>query len=1039
MTGAPPRVFSIPPGAPFLPTLARSLVEGRLVPNFPGDTGPLALADATIYLPTRRAARELRGAFVEQLGGRAAILPTIRPLGEVDEGEEILSDVEGTGFDIAPAVASMERVLLLAPLVQAWKRRLPSYVAERIGEQVVVPASAADAVWLARDLAALIDEVETEGVGWAGLTNLVPAELASWWQVTLDFLNIVTKHWPAHLEAARLLDPAAHRNLTLRAEAQRLARGGATGPVIAAGSTGSIPATADLLAVISRLQNGAVVLPGLDAGLDEESWKAIGRRDGSAASFGHPQVALKKLLARLGVARGEVGVLGEPAPALVARAALVNDALRPAETTDCWPLSQAARREAMDKGALAGVTLVEAANEREEAMAIAVALRLAIEEPGRRAALVTGDRDLARRVCAELQRFGIAADDSGGTPLATTPPAALLQSLVEAAFAPGDPLTLHALVGHPLLMLGLPRAEVRRGAETIELVALRGGTGRPDIAGLRSDFEARVTLYRESYRKPFWWLRIDEERLAEARRVLIALEAAVAPLLALRREAEVTVPEVARASVEALEAAVMSPEEGLAGFYGGDAGEALAGLLRELVSSPATLSFRPEEWPRVLAALAAGGMVKPAPRGDGRVAIWGVLEARLQSVDTMVLSGLNEGSWPRRAEADRFMSRLMKSGLELEPPERRVGQAAHDFLMAMGAERVVLTRSARSGDAPASRSRWLQRLLACVDGDAAAAMIGRGADLLSWARSLDRRPHVGYAPRPEPKPPVGMRPRAFSVTEIETLRRDPYAIYARHVLKLEPLEPLLRDPGAAERGNLFHDILHAYASAGIDPTAPDALERFTAIARAQFDAAALPTDVDAVWWPRFTRMAGAFIEWDRTRAPGITHRLAEVTAARTAIGLSEVTLRGRADRIDLRPGGMADILDFKTGSSPTRAQAHTLLAPQLALEAALLARGAFADLGRLTPSELAYVRLRANGLVEEESILEYKKEQRSAVEMADDAWQRLERLIAHYEKPEAGYLSRALPLRESDTSGSYDHLARVLEWSAGVDSGGDAE
>lgn len=1034
MREADPRVLNIPAGVKFLPALAEALLAGRLVPGFQPNDDPLALADVTIYLPTRRAARELRSVFVDQLGGRAAILPTIRALGEVDEDADIFADEGGETLDIPPSIARLERVLLLAPLVQAWKRRLPAHVASLMDEEIVVPASAADAIWLARDLADLIDEVETEGADWNALSGLVPAELAGWWQVTLEFLEIVRRHWPQFLAESGLSNPAAHRNRTLRAEAARLKTSPPAGPVVAAGSTGTIPATAELLSVIARLPQGAVVLPGLDTTIDEASWQAIGRIDVSPSSFGHPQTALKRLLERLGIERSEVIDIGEAPPELAARASLVSEALRPAETTDSWPETRASREAALSGGAFEGVTLVEAANEREEALAIAVALRLAVEEPGRSAALVTSDRALARRVSAELERFGIRADDSGGMPLAVTPPTMLAGFALQAILSPGDPLTLHSLLGHPLLRLGLPRALVRRAAETIELVALRGGTGRPDIAELAGEFDRRLAGFDASHRKPFWHARLDSERRAEARQLLAALREAIAPLVVLRDQTETGVAEVTRATVLVLEALARGEDGSVADYYEGEAGAQFAALLRELLATDSGLSFHSREWPQVLAAIVAGGAVKPQPGGDGRVFIWGALEARLQSVDTLVLGGLNEGSWPRRAESGRFMSRLMKAGLKLEPPERRIGQAAHDFQMAMGTDRVVLTRAARAGDAPAVASRWLQRLLAAAEGPETEATRRRGADLLAWARALDLLPDEKYVARPNPTPPVEARPRDFSVTEIETLRRDPYAVYAKRILDLHPLDLLLRDPGAAERGTLFHDIIHAFSTEVTDPGASDATVRLLEIARRHFDTLALPPDIDAVWWPRFVDMAPRLVEWERKRPQGIISRHSELAARRTEVGLTGATLRGRADRIDLRPSGMADILDFKTGASPSKGQAHTLLAPQLALEGVLLMKGAFEGLGELTPSELAYVRLRPNGQVEEESILSFNRQDRSAAELSDEAWTRLEKLLSHYASPASGYLSRALPFRAEEMDGDYDHLARTREWSAGVDS-----
>jgi ATP-dependent helicase/nuclease subunit B len=357
--------------------------------------------------------------------------------------------------------------------------------------------------------------------------------------------------------------------------------------------------------------------------------------------------------------------------------------------------------------------------------------------------------------------------------------------------------------------------------------------------------------------------------------------------------------------------------------------------------------------------------------------------------------------------------------------------------MASGTRDIVLTRAVRAGDAPAVASRWLQRLMTYVGEDRAAEMLARGETLAHWARQLDNLPRVNPIVRPRPTPKVVSRPNRFSVTEIETLRRDPYALYARRVLGLYPLDPVIRDPGAAERGSLFHDILHEFIRSGADPRGEDAEERLLATGRRVFDAAALPPDVDAVWWPRFAGLARSIVDWERdVRPPGISRRLTEADAEKTAIGTTGATLHGRADRIDLLAGGFADILDYKTGSYPSKGQAHTLLSPQLALEAALLARGAFKDAGTPVPRELAYVRLRSNGEVKEESILEHRKNRVTAEAMANDAWRRLQLLIAHYATESNGYISRALPFREGDTEGDYDHLARVLEWSAS--GGGEA-
>lgn len=1036
---AAPRVFSFPPGAPFLPLLAEATLDGRLVPEFPWDGEPLSLADATIFVPTRRAARALRAAFAEKIGGRAVILPVIHPLGEFEEDDAAFDLAAADEVTLAPPIAPLERLLTLAPLVAAWKSRLPSHIAAMFEEEVTVPASAADAIWLARDLAALIDEAETEGADWAKLGSLVSGNLAGWWQVTLDFLQIVTKNWPDVLAGLGRSDPAAHRDRLIRRETARLGRASARGPVIAAGSTGSIPATAALLSTIARLPNGAVVLPGLDFSLDDRSWAVLNGQAPHASVCGHPQFGLAKLLGRMRIARRDVVEVGKLPRSMAARRSILSEALKPAETTDDWSSARARIGEAMFAEALAGVTLIEAANEREEAAAIAVSLRVAVEKPGATAALVTTDRELARRVSAELLRFGIRADDSGGTLLARTPPAELLQLVLDAVFQPGNPVPIAALLKHPFLRVGLERTGVRRAAETIELVALRGGSGRPDIAGLPALFDSRLDALRRQ-RKPFWYGRLDSTAIASARGLAVRLADAVAPLAACRDAGARPVFELARITTGTLEDLARDETGAFGDLYRHESGDRLAGFLRALVASEVDFAVSGADWPAVVAALIAAETVKPAGGADGRVAIWGALEARLQDVGTLVVGGLNEGSWPRKAEPDRFMSRIMKGGLELEPPERRIGLAAHDFMMAMGHERLVLSRSARTGDAPATASRWLQRLATFAGPEQTSVMRARGDELIAWSAGLDAGLPIRFEARPNPTPPLAARPRKFSVTEIETLRRDPYAIYARHVLALYPLDPLLRDPGAAERGTLFHLVLSRFTGACPDPSDPAAPDLLMAAARSAFAEAALPADVEAVWWPRFVASTEAILAWERRERAAVRQRLAEVRADPFPIGATGVSLSGFADRIDLLSAGRADILDYKTGSSPSKAQAHTLIAPQLALEGALLMRGGFRAAGALIPSQLAHVRLKANGQVVEESILSHNKAIRTAAELSDEAWSRLEQLLAAYADQARGYLSRALPFREGEVEGDYDHLARVLEWSAGGDGdAGDSE
>ncbi|MBM3570405.1 MAG: double-strand break repair protein AddB, partial [Alphaproteobacteria bacterium] len=459
---SPPRVFSIPAGAAFVDLLAAGLLRRAAGEN------PLALAAMTVLLPTRRACRALREAFLAQADGRPLLLPTMRPLGEVEEDALGLDDPAGAGDEsedgIPPAIDPLTRRVLLARLVLARPdaRRTP-----------------AQAVELATALADLLDRAQTEGRGLAALPELVPAEFARHWQITLEFLGLITRHWPRILAERGAIDPAERRNRVLRRYAARLLADPPQAPVIAAGSTGSIPATAELLAAIARLPQGAVILPGLDRDLDDDSWRAL--------EPSHPQWGLKRLLGRLELDRDAVADWEEAASG--PRAALLSAAMRPAETTAAW------RSLAPQAGALDGLGLIEADSQEAEAGAIALAMRETLERPGRSCALVTPDRELARRVAAALGRWGVNVDDSAGQPLARTPPGAFFRLVAELASDPAAPVALLAVSKHPLAG-GADPAPFRAMARTVERAALRGP--RPaktlDDLGALLEPEARAWL-----------------------------------------------------------------------------------------------------------------------------------------------------------------------------------------------------------------------------------------------------------------------------------------------------------------------------------------------------------------------------------------------------------------------------------------------------------------------------------------------------------------------------------------------------------------
>ncbi len=1022
---AVPRVFSIPPSVPFLPTLVAALADGTLWPGGRVPDDPLALADAIIYLPTRRAVRALEAAFLAASPGPSAVLPDIRAIGTVSEDLLVLEEEQGDTSLLAPPLPDLTRRVAMAGLVQRWAERLSTDTLDLLpGDTVAVPTSPADAARLANELLGLMDQVETLEADWGALGSLVPEELAQYWQLTTTFLGIAVELWPAFLEERGAMEPARRRRLLVDAETQRLVAAPPRGPVIVAGSTGSIPATARLIAAISRMPTGAVVLPGLDRALDADAWDAID--DAKAPSFSHPQFGLKQLLKRIGITRDEVASLGAaPDTVATARAGIVSAAFRPASTTDAWA---SAFDASAAETASEGLALIEAETAREEALAIALALRETLETPGATAALVTPDRSIARRVATEMKRWEIAVDDSAGRPLGMTS-AGVFARLAASVGTDGDAHTLIALLKHPFCRLNIPYGDYIRAVDGLERYVLRGHRVRPGSAGLKAALDARIDETRAA--DP------GLSALADASTLVDALIAALAPMEALAAEgAPVPLSRLAAAHRAVIEALATDPDHPDTLIRRDDGATLLAALEGISATEDVDFAVLPADWPSLFEALAGDAAVRGPVPTDDRLFIWGPLEARLQSVDRLVIAGLNEGAWPAAVDIGPWMSRPMLGAFGLEPPERRIGLAAHDVAQALGARDVVISRAKRVSGTPTVASRWLQRLLAVAGPEASAAVASRGQTYAAWASAIDT-PDGPAAPteRPNPKPPLDARPRHLRITEIGTLIRDPYAVYARRVLGLDPLDPIAPSLEAPERGTIIHDVLARFIGSWRGPLDSTAVDELNRLAREQF-AELDEAEVTALWLPRFGRIAEAFVDLEARRAPEIMERRVEIDGRmerQTPTGT--VTITGRADRIDRTADGRLTLIDYKTGSAPSPQQVAAHLEPQLTIEALMLARGGFGDLGSTAIGDLAYIELKGSREpVKLRSMLD-NKEGKDAAALTDEVDEKLRGLLERYSHAEAGYLSRARVFQEKTFGGAYDHLARAREWALSVEGG----
>jgi ATP-dependent helicase/nuclease subunit B len=956
-------VYNIPAGVAFLDALAAGLMARH-------GADPLALGRITVLLPTRRACRALADAFLRLTEGRAMLLPRLRPLGDLDADEpELAADLAGAAaWALPPALPPMRRKLLLARLVRQFAREWRS-------------ADPAQAALLAEALARLIDDIRTEQLGFERLADLAPAEYATHWQITLEFLTIVTRHWPDLLAEEGALDAIDRRNQVTRALVETWTASPPADPVIAAGSTGSIPATAELLAVIAKLPQGTVILPGLDTRLDRRSWQELEPT--------HPQWGLKQLLERLNLAYETVPPWVEAAPS--PRVALLRETLRPAATSEEW------RRARIGPDAFDGMARVDCQSPLEEASVIALALRQALETHGRTAALVTPDRALARRVAAELGRFDVAVDDSAGQPLALTPPGAFLRLTAACADEAAAPVALLAMLKHPLAAGDGDPARFRALTRRLELRALRGPRPAPGLAGVKAALPSDPRLHA--------WL----DELTTAADPFFAAVADPTPR---------PLADLLAAHIRFAEWLAGGPER----LWAGEAGEAMADFVHELLQSADALgAIEGPAYAALLDELMMPIVVRPRWGRHPRLAIWGPLEARLQRADLIVLGGLNEGTWPAAVSADPWLSRPMRRDFGLPLDERRIGQAAHDFASLAAAPELLLTRAAKVDGVPTVPSRWLLRLDGVL-GENARVLLERGAQWRAWVERLDAPagPPTPVGP-PEPRPPVDARPRQLSVTQVETWMRDPYAVYARHILALRALDPLDADPGAAERGTFVHEALERFLRETTTGLPLDALDRLLRIGSEVFAPALHRPGVWAFWWPRFRRVAEWVVahehNWRRLASPLAVECKGELM-------LDGFKLTAMADRIDRFGGGLA-IIDYKTGRVPSLEEIAAGFAPQLPLEAVIARHGGFAGVRAAEAEALLFWNV-TGGRVPGRVVPAGENPD----QLARDAEAGLRRLVAAFAQAETPYPARPRP-DFAPVFSDYLHLARVLEWSTG--------
>lgn len=966
------RVFGLPPGADF----PKLLVEGLL--DRTAHLPPEALGRVTLIVNTRRMARRIRSLFDT---GPARLVPRIQLVTDLGETFAL-----GT---IPAPVSGLRRRLGLVQLVSALLQQEPDL------------APRAALYDLADSLARVFEEMRGEGVSFDDIRRIDVSQHSDHWARALKFLTIV-EQVEAEGEAP---DAAARLRMVAEYLSEMWKNAPPPGPVIIAGSTGSRGATNVLMQAVARLPQGAVVLPGYDFDLPDAIWTKT--LNDPLTGEDHPQFRFRKLTAALGLNPDDVD-RWTASTQNNARNRLVSLALRPAPVTDQW-LSEGPALRDLDH-AFAGVTLVEAPSPREEAQAIALRLRQAAEE-GKRAALITPDRGLSRQVKAALMRWDILADDSAGEALHLTPPGRFVRQVAALSLRRTGAASLLALLKHPLCHTGDGRAEHLRYCRALEIRLRRKGPPFPDADSL----DAFAAAYAEREGDP-----------------AVAGWAAWVARLALADpdvDARPMVDRMAALLDRADQLASGSLTDGAGKLWLGNAGEDVLGKLRELQDAADVAGdIGADDFANLLTAVLRGAEERDSTAPHPDILIWGTLEARVQGADLVILGGLNEGSWPEAAAPDPWLNRQMRADVGLLLPERKIGLSAHDFQQAIAAPEVWLTRALRGSEAETVASRWLNRITNLLNGlgdDGKSALRHarhRGREALDLVSALEAVSPVKPAPRPAPRPPAHARPRELSVTQIKTLIRDPYAIYAREVLRLRPLDPLMKAPDALMRGIVAHEVMERFVKETVEDPASLSPNRLVELTQDVLEAEVPWAEARLVWLARMARAAEDVVsgEAGRQKMGRPAHYEVKGRAVMQDPGFS---LTARADRIDLDANGNALIYDYKTGtmSSADQQKAFDL---QLLLQAAMAERAAFEDLDPRHVVRAAFIGLGSNTKEVEAPLADLS---------ADEVWARFAELIRRYLDPSQPFTSRRAMFK-TDVTGEYDHLARLGEWDVATDA-----
>ena len=830
---------------------------------------------------------------------------------------------------------------------------------------------AGQAAFLAKDLASLIDAVYNQQLSFERLREIVPAEYATHWQETLKFLMIITDYWPAILREQGKVDAVIHKNQLLQVQIDLWKAQPPQKRIVAAGTTAAFPLMKELVSTVAALDNGEVILFGLDRNLSDEDWDLVDEV--------HPQYEIKQLLDYLQIHRQEVEDL-VPAENLP-REVLLSEVMRPAKTSDKW---RRLEKIGADDEAVKNMYYCQCADVRLEALAIALMMREVLDEPEKTAALVTTDRNLARRVAAELERWRIKVDDSAGKPLHLTPVGIFLRQIVTVVEQKSAPVALLGLMKYPLYANGDSYFEVRRKVRAFERFCLRCGKPVTD--------------------KP---------------EVLARLEKAIEPLSLLFEQDTVELSDLLVAHLQVAERlATTNEKNGAKILWKGDDGEAAARFMADLLDNAKIMGkISPKEYAGWLEALMSGVTVRSRYGTHPRLKILGPIEARLQHFDRVIVGEVNENSWPQAAKADPWMSRPMKKDFGLPLPEKNIGVLAADFSSLLCGREVFITRAERVQGTPMVKSRWLMRMETVLQAMGINLKDLDGSKYAAWAEYLDKAQVLRRILPPAPKPPVAARPRELPASAVENWMRDPYIIFAKYILKLKPLDDLEQGLTFADYGTIVHAVLEEFNNQYSSDFPPNAREELIRIGTEKFTANAITEEIRAFWWPNFLKTVDWLVKKESGYRPQVAKVYNEVKGQYSfEAPAGEFVITAKADRVDVLKDGGINIIDYKTGQARTTKEIENSYAPQLPIEAIIAEKGGFDKISAAQAKALIYWQLG-------------KKESGvfgNVEEVVQNTYERIRELASIFDFEDTSYISKPNP-KIAPKYSDYVQLSRMDE------------